>query len=163
MGRCFQPGRAQHRIPKGYHESGALGRRGGELESRCGICAGAATAPAAQRRPSRAPCPAPLQRLATQFRVALLLATGLLAYETQLKFSQPSNQFATGNALTIVNTCIACVCLAAVLGVGCALAWRVRRGAAAACGRAGQRAGGLGSVQAKEAARCPPDVTSQPT
>jgi hypothetical protein len=74
-----------------------------------------------------------------QFRFALLLAAGLLTWETIIKFKEPDSQYVTSDdeALITVNVAVASLCLAAVLAMGGLLLWRVRAG-----GRAGGRVGG---------------------
>ena len=79
-----------------------------------------------------------------QFRFALLLAAGLLTWETIIKFKEPDSQYVTSDdeALITVNVAVASLCLAAVLAMGGLLLWRVRAGVRAGGGSdAGERSG----------------------
>ena len=104
--------------------------------------------PASSSLPAPPACPAclpacPPQVMLYQFRFALLLATGLLIWETILKFQEPDGQYVSSDdeALITVNVVVACLCLAAVLAMGGLLLWRVRAG-----GWVGAAGGSIGHV-----------------
>ncbi|KAL4429984.1 hypothetical protein ABPG77_004354 [Micractinium sp. CCAP 211/92] len=60
-----------------------------------------------------------------QFRFALVLALGILVWETVVKFSQSNRELIQFDTLVTVNTVIAAVCLAVALGVAALLLYRL--------------------------------------